>query len=185
MSRTRSVLGLIARGPTVMRTLFHLRPAQARAQIQHALFGLPVPRDFSGPTPSLAIDEIATPFLGPPEHVRLPGPGQIEMLGTTFDLALPIDWRSQAAGPLFAYHLHQHEVLRLEEFPKSLREAFLRDWIRNHPAGIGWDPHPISLRLFCWGKLLTTPGLFDERASDAISGVVHGVDDVGGGAQEG
>jgi len=144
-----------------MRTLSYLRPAQARAQIRHALFGLPAPCEFSGPTPTLAIEAVVTPFLDPPAHVKSLGSNRIEMLGVAFDLEQPVDWQFQAAGPLFAYHLHQHEVLRLSEFPRSSREAFLRDWVRNHTSGVGWDPHPISLRLFCWGKLLATPGMLD------------------------
>lgn len=164
MSRFGSVLGLSARVPTVLRTLVHLRPAQARAQIRHALFGLPAPRRFSGSTPSLAIDRPRTSFLDPPAHVKFLGTNRIEMLGTAFDLDDPIDWESKVGGPLFAYHLHQHEVLRRSDFPKQARAAFLRDWIRNHPTGVGWDPHPISLRLFCWGKLLATPGLLEDDA---------------------
>jgi len=34
----------------------------------------------------------------------------------------------------------------------------LLDWIARHPRGIGWDPHPVSLRLLVWGKLMLTPG---------------------------
>ena len=78
---------------------------------------------------------------------------------TRFDWDLEDD-----GGPLFAYHLHQHEVLRVSTFSVSARTTFLRDWIRHHRRGVGWDPHPISLRLFCWGKLLATPGLL---ATDA------------------
>jgi uncharacterized heparinase superfamily protein len=48
------------------------------------------------------------------------------------------------------------------------RAEHLTDWIRNHSEGIGWDPHPISLRLICWGKMLTTPGLYDmDNEADA------------------
>jgi hypothetical protein len=86
------------------------------------------------------------------------------MLGTAFELGEPIAWESEIGGPLFAYHLHQHEVLRLGDFPMRARGDFLRDWIRHHSAGVGWDPHPISLRLLCWGKLLTTPGLLEDDA---------------------
>ena len=31
------------------------------------------------------------------------------------------------------------------------------DWIARHPRGIGWSPHPISLRTLGWLKLLLTP----------------------------
>lgn len=158
-------LGMIARLPTVLRTLAHLRPAQARAQILHGLFGLAAPRQAAGGTATLAIVHAQTPFLEPPGHVKSLGGTRIELLRAPFDLAERIDWKTKAQGPLFAYHLHQHEFLRLPEFTATERAKYLLDWIHNNPTGVGWDPHPISLRLICWGKLLITPGALDADGS--------------------
>lgn len=166
MSRLGAPLSLISRLPTVMRTIAHLRPRQARAQLRHALFGLPSPKVAFGSSPILAIERPHTPFLAPPAHVKRLDEERIEMIGTAIEIDLPIDWESDAGGPLFAYHLHQHEALRLPEFSPRARAAILCDWIQNHPTGVGWNPHPISLRLLCWGKILLTPG-FLELESEA------------------
>lgn len=186
MSRIRTALGLCARLPTVLRTLAHLRPAQARAQIHHGLFGLAAPRQAAGVASSLAIGRPKTPFLGPPGHVKSLGGTRIELLRVPFELAERIAWKSNEQGPLFAYHLHQHEYLRLPEFTPTERARVLLDWIHNHPAGVGWDPHPISLRLICWGKSLLTPGTFDadgrlqgemlRSMSDQLETLVHGME---------
>jgi uncharacterized heparinase superfamily protein len=167
MNRVRSTLGLIARLPTVLRTLAHLKPLQLRAQIHHSLFGPLAPRRLSDstPTPTLAIAASYTPVLGPPAHVKSLEGSRIELLSTPFDLAGGIAWETKEHGPLFSYHLHQHEFLRLPGITAVEREAHLRDWIQHHPAGIGWDPHPISLRLICWGKLLITPGALEPDGS--------------------
>lgn len=163
MRRLRTVLELISRLPTVLRTLAHLDSGQARAQIHHALFGLSAPRHVpvTAAPPTLAISDAHTPFLRPPGHVKLIDAKHIELLRMPFELADKIDWESQEYGPLFAYHLHQHEYLRLSGFTSTERVATIRDWIGRHAVGIGWDPHPISLRLLCWGKLLITPGAID------------------------
>jgi uncharacterized heparinase superfamily protein len=113
----------------------------------------------------LAVTAPQTAFLEPPGHVKSLGGMRIELLGEVFDLAEGIEWETKEQGPLFAYHLHQHEYLRLPEFTPAERATVLLDWIHNNPAGIGWDPHPISLRLICWGKMLLTPGVLDADES--------------------
>lgn len=186
MSRMRMILGLIARLPTVLRTLAHLRPAQARAQIHHALFGLGAPRKATGEAATLAISHPKTPFLAPPVHVKSLSGTRIELLGVPFVLSERIEWETKARGPLFAYHLHQHEYLRLPEFTPADRAKILLDWIHNSPSGIGWDPHPICLRLIGWGKLLTTPGSLDpdpglrgemlSSMADQLETLAHGLE---------
>jgi uncharacterized heparinase superfamily protein len=170
MSRLRRTLGLLGRVPTVFRTLAHLEGAQARAQIQHMIRRLPKPCRAVGPAPTLAIRETHTAFLPPPAHVKSRADGQIEILSVLFDAEGGIDWESNRHGPLFAYHLHQHEYLRLPHWTPDARSAQILDWIRSHREGIGWDPHPISLRVLCWGRLLTTPGALgaDDSIRDAM-----------------
>ena len=186
MNRIRTVLDLIARLPRVLRTLAPLRPAQLGAQIHHGLVGLGAPRRAVGAAPTLAIARPQTPFLDPPGHLKALGGTRIEMLGTAFELGQSVDWKTREQGPLFAYQLHQHEYLRLAEFTASERARRLLDWIHHSPTGVGWDPHPISLRLICWGKLLTTPGALDadERLrsemlhsmSDQLETLAHGLE---------
>lgn len=170
MNRIWTLAGSIGRLPTLFRTLSQLRPDQARAQIQHAAFGLPAARHLEGPTPTLAIDRPYVAFLPPPAHVKSLGGGTFELLSNAFPLSEGVGWTTTEHGPLFAYHLHQHEFLRLPALSPQKRVAILTDWIDRHPAGIGWDPHPISLRLLCWGKLLISDGALDvdEASREAI-----------------
>lgn len=165
MSRVRARAGLLGRLPTVVRTVRHLRPAQALAQVRHALVGLPAPVRLSEPAPALAISGVPVDFLPPPDHVRSPDGSRIELLARCLDLDRGIDWSSSPHGPLFAYHLHQHDYLRLDGFTPGARARWMLDWIDRHREGVGWDPHPISLRLLCWGKLLTTSGALEVDAS--------------------
>ena len=151
----------------MLRTLRWLRPRQARAQLHHALFGVPAPTRLTTAPPVRVIATPATAFLPPPAHVRGLGGGRIELLATAFRLGSPPDWSSREHGPLFAYHLHQHEYLRTPAFSPTQRTACLIDWIERHRSGVGWDPHPISLRLLCWGKLLTTAGALDLDTDSA------------------
>lgn len=186
MSRIRTALSLVGRLPTVVRTLAHLQPAQMRAQIRHALFGLPAPRRASGSDPTLAVASPQTAFLEPPRHVKSLGGTRIELLGEVFDLAEGAEWETKQHGPLFAYHLHQHEFLRLRDLTPAERTKVLLDWVHNNRTGIGWDPHPISLRLICWGKMLLSPGALDadehlrdemlRSMSDQVETLIHGLE---------
>lgn len=151
-------MSALARIGQVARTLRHLRPEQALAQIVHALRGVGAPVDLPGSTPALGVSGSAVPFPGPAVHARLePGP-QISLLGLRVDFGNGIDWEFTREGPLFAYHLHQFEHARADSADPDLRLASIVDWIRSHPRGIGWDPHPLSLRILAWGKLLLTGG---------------------------
>ncbi len=165
MSGLSSIWSRVARTPTLLRTLRHVRPAQALAQVNHMLFGLLAPQRGSAANPSLAVERAHTAFLPPPAHVKGDAAG-IELLATPFTLGERVDWETDAHGPLFAYHLHQQEYLRLDSLDPGTRAQRLRDWIEFHPRGVGWDPHPISLRLLCWGRLLLTPGAL--ASDDAV-----------------
>lgn len=162
MSAAVRMMGRIARLsrtiPTVLRTVRRLRSRQILAQLHHALFGVAAPRSIPDENARWAIAVPHTPYLPPQAHVRALGPGRFELLATPFEIPRGAAWSTSAHGPLFAYHLHQHEFLRCDGASPAERSATLADWIRSHRAGIGWDPHPTGLRLLAWGKLVTTPG---------------------------
>ncbi len=166
MSRAASIVRLARRLPTLGRTLRHLRPDQARAQLKHLLVGLPAPARIAEPTPAPAATAARCDFLPPPAHVRSLGDSRIELLARSFDLECETDWGSTRHGPLFAYHLHQHDYLRLDGFTPRSRVRRMIDWIRRHRAGVGWDPHPISLRLLVWGKLMLSPGALELEGEE-------------------
>ncbi|MEE8165338.1 MAG: hypothetical protein V3T64_07205, partial [Myxococcota bacterium] len=127
----------IGRAPTLLRTLRWLRPAQARAQLYHALFGLRAPTRLSTPPPVQAIATGSTAFLPPAAHVRAIGRDRIELLAIPFELGVGPDWGSLEFGPLFAYHLHQHEYLRTPSFGPMQRVAYMLDWVEQHASGVG------------------------------------------------
>jgi len=170
MRGPREIVHLALRIPTLLRTVRRLRWPQARAQVHHALVGIGKPRSTSGDPPRLRIRAPHTPYLPPPAHVRAFGSGRFELLGMPFETPAGDFWsaaaRAPARGPLFAYHLHQHEYLRCSELPASERALVIADWIRCHRSGIGWDPHPTGLRLLAWGKLATTAGLLEPSDLD-------------------
>ncbi|MFO0691468.1 MAG: alginate lyase family protein [Myxococcota bacterium] len=155
----------LGRLPTIVRTVRHLRFAQAVAQLHHALFGIGSPRSVAGAAPDLAIEAPAAPFLPPPAHVKYLGGQRFELLATPFEAPRGAGWAQTVHGPLFAYHLHQHEWLRCAGVSPEVRAAILLDWIQSNPSGIGWDPHPTGLRLLAWGKLLTTAGSLPDDAA--------------------
>jgi len=158
MSGPAGPLGPLGRLPTVLRTVRHLRWSQALAQLDHALFGVGRPRRLGGAAPRLAVAAPATAFLPPPAHVKVLGDDRFELLATPFALPRGSAWSAAGNGPLFAYHLHQHEFLRREAVPAEARARAIGDWIENVVDGSGWDPHPTGLRLLAWGKLLITVG---------------------------
>jgi len=166
MSRMASMLRLAGRLPTLGRTLRYLRADQARAQLKHLIVGLPAPVRLVEPAPMLAATGARCDFLPPPAHVRSLGDTRIELLARSFDLERETDWHSARHGPLFAYHLHQHDYLRLDAFTPRSRARRMIDWIRHHRSGVGWDPHPISLRLLVWGKLLLSPAALELEAPE-------------------
>lgn len=166
MSRVASILKRAGRLPTLGRTLRHLRADQARAQLKHLLIGLPAPVRLEEAAPTLAVTAARCDFLPPPAHVRSLGDSRIELLARSFDLERETDWDSTRHGPLFAYHLHQHDYLRLYAFTPRSRALRMVDWTRRHRSGVGWDPHPISLRLLVWGKLLLSPAALALEAAE-------------------
>ncbi len=162
MTATPPVVQQRLRLPTLLRTLRPLRLRQGIAQIRHALFGIAPPRSAPGDAAHWAIAAPYTPWLAPAAHVRSFGSGRFELLATPFDAPSGAAWSTIAHGPLFAYHLHQHEYLRCDDVLPAERAALISDWIRTQRAGIGWDPHPTGLRLLAWGKLATTAGMLSQ-----------------------
>lgn len=176
MSRIGTIASLIPRLPTVLRTLRHIRSDQARAQIHHMVSGIPAPAQLTESAPQLAVEAVSTNFIGPAPHVKVCVDGEvaeITLLGLCLDIDLQatgIAWSTQKHGPLFAYHLHEQTYLRHEALLPEQRAAIINDWIAQHDHGVGWDPHPISLRLLNWGKLLLGDGMIPESTKEAMLG---------------
>ncbi|MEE2672764.1 MAG: heparinase II/III family protein [Myxococcota bacterium] len=147
-----------------LRTVRHLRLPQATAQLRHVLgSGAGRPLAFAGPPPALAVRAPSVPFLPPPPHVACElGPGdeiRIRLLAREVGFCDGVDWQAEDEDPLFAYHLHHLDFARDEALSPAGRVGLLLDWIANHERGVGWESHPLSHRIFAWGKMLSTPGV--------------------------
>jgi hypothetical protein len=146
----------------VLRTVRHLRLSQAVAQLRHVL----VPHRQSAAAldsepPPLTARAAAVPFLPPPRHVRAwrhRDTTTIRLLNREISFRGEVDWGFEGEGPLFGYQLHHFDFARDAGLCPDDRYALMLDWIENHAAGVGWDPHPLSHRILAWGKLLLTPG---------------------------
>jgi uncharacterized heparinase superfamily protein len=170
--------GLPTRIGQVFRTLPHIQPRQAVAQLEHMLRGLRPPRRWTGAVPELAVAPTDVAYPPAPRHARLSPGSTLELLNRRLDVSRGFDWEHRSKGPLFAYHLHQHDYLRppgpggggLEaeagSAPRARAEVML-DWVRRHEHGTGWDPHPISMRAFTWARFFTTPGALDVDDAEA------------------
>jgi uncharacterized heparinase superfamily protein len=139
------------------RTVRHLRREQIAGQLRRRLLGsarpLAVPAD-----PRRRVLHPRAAFLPGPAHARFTPPGRVRLLNREVDFGERVDWSFADEGPLWSYHLHQLDWLRDPALDAASRTAPVLDWVARCHAGPGWDPHPTSLRLFAWAKLLATPG---------------------------
>jgi uncharacterized heparinase superfamily protein len=74
------------------------------------------------------------------------------------------DWNETGARKLWLYNLHY--MAWLFDAPEQAQAWMLR-WIRENPRerrGNGWEPYPISLRIFHWCKYFA---MTDERPSES------------------
>ena len=151
----------------LLRTLWYLKPEQLRGQLARALRRGPVtPRPAPDAAIALAFATPTVPWLGAPAHARPDGRAGLELLSVPVRWPeAGIDWDHDAAGPLWAYHLHQFDWARSPSLAAEDRIALLSDWVRRHRVGIGWDSGPISNRSIAWLKLMTTPGALPDDAA--------------------
>ncbi|MBW2237362.1 MAG: hypothetical protein JRG85_18480, partial [Deltaproteobacteria bacterium] len=117
---------------TVLRTVRHLRPRQVLHQLLDAVRGPVRPAPPPATPPVWALERPTAPFPGAPSHARLQGPARVELLNRSHDFGERIDWELAEEGPLFAFHLHQHDFLRAPELAPALRARVLDDWIQRH-----------------------------------------------------
>ena len=157
----------MARIPTLLRTLWYLRPEQWRGQAERALGRQWRRVRLSGPPPKLCADRGRVAFLPAPPHVAWDGADRLQLIGRELDLSRGIPWTGAPHGPLFTFHLHQLDWLRIENVAPDARWRVTSDWIDRHPEGIGWHPANASLRTFTWTKLLMTPGAFPDGTDTA------------------
>ena len=152
-----------------LRTVRHLLPEQAYAQLVHVIDGKIEPVRLVDVPREQRVLEAACPFLPAPAHARGDG-HRLQLINRSIDFGERVDWDFAGEGALWSFHLHQFDWLRQPDLDAARRGELLLDWIERHPRGIGWRPHPISLRILSWGKLLLTPGALalDGAASERL-----------------
>ena len=143
-----------------LRLVRHLLPGQAMAQLGHLMSGRVEPVQLPGEAPRLRVARAARPFLPAPSHARGDA-RRLELINREVEFGERVDWEFVGEGLLWSYHLHQFDWLRQPQLSPALRTSQLLDWVARHPRGAGWRPHPISLRILSWGKLLLTPGALE------------------------
>jgi len=145
--------------PRLVRTLRHLRPGQALCQLRHVLRPGVAQKSAAGPLEWGG--ETATVYFAPaPRHAFGDG-HRVELLSREVVFGKSVDWDHETEGPLWAFHLHQFDWLRSAAASPGRRVELMLDWILRHRRGVGWSPHPTSLRILSWGKLLLEEGALE------------------------
>jgi len=154
----------MTRIPTLLRTLWYLRREQWLGQLRRTVARRVRPVRLAGPAPTLRFEVPRVPWLPAPAHAH-GGVRELTLIHQRVAFGREIDWDTQAAGPLWAYHLHQFDWARQPGLGAEERAEALQSWVRRHREGTGWQPFPTSLRSFAWLKLLTTPGALPQDAA--------------------
>ncbi|MEN8181208.1 MAG: hypothetical protein ABFS46_01590, partial [Myxococcota bacterium] len=141
-----------------LRTVGHLRARQISGQLRQRLFPPGASSREPPRPPNLVATRPEVDFLPAPPHARVEPPAVFRLLHREVDFGERVDWDFRGEGPLWAYHLHQFDYLRDPSLSAGPRTELVLDWIARHRRGVGWDPHPTSLRLLSWTKLLLGEG---------------------------
>jgi uncharacterized heparinase superfamily protein len=155
---------------------------QFTAQVVHGIRGIRAPRRVAAPAPEFSMGRDVQAFLPAPGHVRWTSDGKLELINRVVDFRTGVDWDHSAEGSLWAYHLHQCDHLRVARLSPARRGQLVLDWIHRHRRGVGWDPHPTSLRVLNWGKLLLTPDAIElspeeiEEMRASLAGQIETLD---------
>lgn len=135
-----------------LRTVRHLRPTQAVAQILNrvssASAAVPLLREVRL-RPGIALGPcLSQSRLSNSDH---------SFCFLNRDKTFPIssvDWASKEMPKLWRYNLHYFNYLFDESRSHEANTHHISDWIAKNPAGIGdgWEPYTISLRIVNWIK---------------------------------
>ncbi len=151
----------------ILRTVSALRFVQVAAQIRHAVARGTRRRTRLGVTPQRGVEAVEVPFLPAPAHASYDGVLGFELIHRAHRFRDEVDWDYLGEGPLWAFHLHQFDYARAATLSAQARWKLIDHWIEHCKDGVGWSPHPISLRILSWGKLLLTPGALDLTPDQA------------------
>ena len=148
----------------VFQTIRHLTPQQFVGQVGVRCWGRV--RYRRGPRPAaFSIGSLRASPLPCAPHIHADKDLNLTLLSITRPLGQPIDWQPSGVEPLWTYQLHYHEWVRHRVFEPGQRLEILLDWVERHRRGVGWEPGPISIRVFAWAKLLRAAGALPSDSS--------------------
>lgn len=142
----------VTRALRFVRTVRHLKPVQIYARMLKR-----VPRAYraSMPTPRLR-QQIADWKAPVPRRSSLGADWRVRFLNADGEIARPEQWNDVQQSKLWLYNLHYFDDLLALDGPRRCdqQRELIKRWIAENPppAGIGWEPYPVSLRIVNWIK---------------------------------
>lgn len=95
---------------------------------------------------------------GAPKHAGMIGPSSFRFLNCKRTLDGKEDWNDPNVDKLWLYNLHYFEFLNSSDksHSKEWKQKIIRRWIVDNPPcqGNGWEPYPVSLRIYNWIRWL-------------------------------
>jgi uncharacterized heparinase superfamily protein len=155
-------MSLATRLPRLWHTVRHLRPVQIYGRAWHRLHR---PRVAHAPAPQMAAFERG--WIACAREASMLGPTRFRLLNDEHEIGAN-DWNSARLPKLWLYNLHYFDDLNA--CGAASREHWHRDliarWIADNPppAGNGWEPYCLSLRIVNWIKWRCGGQLFGDAA---------------------
>ncbi|MEO8225475.1 MAG: alginate lyase family protein [Gammaproteobacteria bacterium] len=131
------------------QTARHLRPSQIAYQLLRRAFPLPGQHTVSDIRVRGGLKP--QPFARP--VVPVIGPQEIAFLNRARPLDVAdVDWAAADFPKLWRYNLHYFDYLQWPVYGAAAKARLIDSWIVAHPvpAGDGWEPYPLSLRVVNW-----------------------------------
>lgn len=134
-------------------TIRHLRPIQIIERARFRLFKPAPDRSAAPPLRPGSDSSWTAPPRRPPTQL---GPARFRFLNVERELRGAADWNNDEWEKLWLYNLHYFDDLNAELAGDrtAWHEALIERWIRENPppAGNGWEPYTLSLRIVNWIK---------------------------------
>ncbi len=150
-------------------TVRHLKPVQIYAR---ALTKLSRVRPDPAPAPPLR--QPSSPWAAPVARTSSLAEGwRVRFLNAEGEIARPEQWNDPARPKLWLYNLHYFDDLGSADGARrrDLQRALVARWIDENPppAGNGWEPYPVSLRIVNWIKWHLAGEALDAGMRDSLA----------------
>lgn len=130
----------------LFRTVRHLTSRQIFYRLKYGLGFVGKTRPFSV---SWGENKLQIPLVKPGQKQLFMGDGCFRFINVEGNLEN--GWNNTKHSKLWLYQLHYQEWLF---DPECDAEFWIKEWIASNPpfSGNGWEPYPLSLRIFNWIK---------------------------------